>query len=86
MSFSAMFGVGGGVFLRPFLFLHRSFSTSMVIPMSILEVSNGVLCGCGASIRGTGTIPEILHASSARASDGVSGSILEVPGSGVDSA
>ena len=54
--------------------------------MSIFEVSSE---GCGASIPGIGTIPEIFRANSARApveSHREFGFLLEVLGCGVDSA
>ena len=71
------------VFSRP---VYISFSTSTVMAMSSLEVSSVLSCGHGASIRGTGTMPETPRTSSARTSTGASGFILEVLGRGVDTA
>ena len=66
--------------------MYRSFSTSTVIAMSSLEVSSVLSCDRGASIRGTGAMPESPLTNSARISTGASGFILEVLGRGVDTA
>ena len=63
-----------------------SFSTSTVIFMSRLLGSYFLSFGCGESICGAWTRLVTPRTSSARTSTGVSGSIREVLGIGVDTA
>ena len=63
-----------------------SFSTSTVIAMSRLLGSCVLSLGCGESILGVWTRLVTPRTSSARTSTGVSGSIREVLGMGVDTA
>ena len=58
--------------------VYMSFSTSIVMAMSRLEVSSVLSSSRGASIRGTGTTPAIPRTSSARTSTWAFGFILGV--------